>query len=356
MSSREHDAMVLNSKGSALVRVSRPTPTPGPHEVIIEVRTIALNPVDHIQQSRGFKITKYPYVLGFDVAGIIHMIGSSVSGIVVGDRVTAMASSWFSQMNDHGAFQQYVLVPIEQITHIPTTMPFTEAVLLPLAVFTAWFAILNLDIPRDTVYQSNAKKGILIWGVGGSVGSIALQLAKSMGFHVYATASEKHHSYLQSLGNGPGTVKLFDYKHKAVVKNIIDAIRSDGVTIDVAIEAAAGNLKDIVRIVRKTKSPSTHRPKIAAAPFSMSLLWYGFIVPSFISGVQVTFVEPPTDPVVRNNDLAFIYNTWLTEKLKSSEIVPSPKVKVVPGGLSGLNDGLAELKAGVSGVKLVLEL
>ena len=104
----------------------------------------------------------------------------SCSGLAVGDRVLANASSWFSKNMDHGAFQQYVIVPTAAVTKLPDSIPLDEAAMLPLAVYTAWYGMLVNGIPRDTKYQLSDNKGILIWGVGGSVGSVTLQVIKSM--------------------------------------------------------------------------------------------------------------------------------------------------------------------------------
>ena len=70
--SDNHEAAILSSKGSPLAVSYRKTTTPGPNEIVVKVKSIALNPVDHIQQSMGFNIKIYPYVLGCDVAGTIH--------------------------------------------------------------------------------------------------------------------------------------------------------------------------------------------------------------------------------------------------------------------------------------------
>lgn len=352
--STEHNAAMLNSKGGPLVITRRQTPTPGPNEVLLKVHSLALNPVDHIQQSMGFNISKYPYILGFDVSGTVQAVGSSVTNLAVNDRVLAGASSWFSKDPNGGAFQEYVIAPVETVTPIPADITFNEASILPLAMFTAWHAIFGLDIPRESVFQLSDKKGILIWGVSGSVGSVALQIAKIMGFHVYGTASQKHHEYLQGLGQGPGKVKLFDYKDKNVVSQIISAAAADGVVLELAIEAAAGNLNDIVSVLNKTKAKGTYA-KISCAPFSVSMLWYTN-VPSFFTGVSAKFVLPAKDPKVMMSDFAFVHNTWLPAKLASKELVPSPHIQIIPGGLPAVQAGLDELKKGVSGVKLVLEV
>jgi len=350
-----HDSLVLNKRNSALVLEQRKTPQPGPREVLIRVEAIALNPVDHIQQSSGYNITKYPAVLGYDVAGTIHEVGASVSEFAVGDRVIALAAIWFIKSADYGGFQKIVLVPVEEVTRIPSFLPFNEAAVLPLAVYTAWYSFLHLEVERDKVFSESDKKGILIWGVSGSVGSVTLQIAKTLGFHIYATASSKHHSYLSGLGNGPGKLTLFDYNDKEVVKKIVNAAREDGVFIDLAIESAAGNLRDIVSIVKQTKSPTTRFPRISAAPFSLSLLWYT-LLPSVISRVIIKFVSGPADANSRVKDFSFIYNTWLSEKLNNRSIVPSPKVKVYPEGFQGIEKGFSELKNGVSGIKIVVEV
>lgn len=352
--SNSHDALVLRARGAAFEVAQRVTPTPGSNEVVVEVHYIALNPVDNAQHSMGFKIASYPAVLGFDTAGIIHAVGSAVTSLNIGDRVTAMASSWFSKLPQYGAFQRYVLVPSEQITVLPAELPLETAVVLPLAVYTAWMAFFTLDIPRNASFQLADKKGILIWGVGGSVGSVALQLGRSMGLHVYATASVKHHEYLSSLGSGGGKLTLFDYKDTDAVAKIVKAIKQDGVEVDKAVEAAAGNLKDIAAVLNQTKAVGAVG-SIAVAPFSVAMFWYT-LMPAFITGVKAKFVDAPPEESVRMKDFAFIFNDWLADKLRSKELEPSPRPRLLDGGLAEVHSGLAELKKGVSGVKLVLKL
>jgi hypothetical protein len=272
----------------------------------------------------------------------------------IGDRVTAYAPAWFvKNSNDYGAFQKLVLVPSDNVTVIPDSMTFNEASIFPLAVLTSWYSLITCGVERDASYGQADKQGILIWGVGGSVGSIALQIAKSLGFYIYATASQKHHAYLQTLGQGPGTVKLFDYKDKDVVHKIITAAKEDGVKVHRAIEAAAGNLKDCIRILRETKGDRSVTPKIAAAPFSLAMLWYR-LLPTWWTGATVQFVHIVDDK--QSAGFRFVFRTWLGPKLASGQLVPSPQIQVVPGGLAGIQAGLDIWSKGVSGVKLVVEL
>lgn len=201
--SGQHLAAILPSKGSRLEVTHRPTPTPGPKELLIEVKSIAINPIDWIQREAGFAIASYPAVVGSDIAGTVLSAGSSVSADAPepGTRVAAFAPCFYMKgAPDYGAFQTRVLVPAANAVPLPQTLSFNEASLLPMAVATTWGAWSVIGIPRDAAYTAADKKGMLVWGGAGSVGSAAVQVAKLMGFHVYVTASEKHHEYLKRLG------------------------------------------------------------------------------------------------------------------------------------------------------------
>jgi len=243
---------------------------------------------------------------------------------------------------DYGAFQTHVLVPAENVVPLPQGMSFNEGSLLPMAVVTAWSGWYSIGLPRDTSYTAADKKGMLVWGGASSVGSAALQVAKSMGFIVYTTASEKHHEYLKGLGAS----KVFDYKGEHVVESIVKAAKEDGVTIQIGYDAV-GQLKSCLEILKELKGEGT--AKLASA-----------IVLSEDSpkmeGVEVKFVAAPEDEKESMEHFHFIFRVWLKEKLETGEFVPSPKIQVVEGGLESVNKALDELKKGVSGTKLVLEV
>lgn len=153
--SGQHLAAILPSKGSALEVTYRPTPTPGPNELLIEVKAIALNPIDWHQRDNGFAIASYPAVPGSDIAGTVLSAGPSVPADAPqpGTRVAAFAPCFFVQgAPDYGAFQTRVLVPAANAVPLPQGMGFPEASLLPLAVLTAWSGWYTVGLPRDTAY------------------------------------------------------------------------------------------------------------------------------------------------------------------------------------------------------------
>lgn len=216
----QHLAAFLKSAGTPVEIKNRPTPSPGPNELLIEARSIALNPIDHKQRDFGLTIRSYPTILGSDVAGVVLSIGSDVSSELFkpGMRVAAYALGFYKNNDmDYGSFQKRVLVPSANVVSLPEQISFNEAALLPMSVTTAWNGCYILGISHDTAYKPVDKQGMLVWGGASSMGTGAIQIAKSLGFTVYATASEKHHENLEGLGIS----RTFDYRNKNVVELVV---------------------------------------------------------------------------------------------------------------------------------------
>ncbi|KAF2086622.1 zinc-binding oxidoreductase-like protein CipB [Saccharata proteae CBS 121410] len=342
--STHHIAAVLPSKGSPYTIQTLPTPTPGPSELLIEVRALALNPIDIYTRDLNFAISSFPAIGGFDIAGIVISTGSSVLSTAPqpGNRVAAFSHAFAAQGKpEYGAFQQRVLVPAVNAVTLPDSWSFNEGTLLPMAVtttFAGWYAI---DMPLNTSYTPADKQGILVWGASSSVGSFAVQIAKLMGFTVYATASAKHHAYIKTLGAS----KVFDYYDDNVVDDIVRAIKVDGVNVSVGYGAVIGSLAPSLEIL-KAMNPEegarlAHAPRLDPdGPKAEE--------------VEVKFVAGPTDAEERDAFMREVWWTWLQPRLHSGEVVPSPSIKVVQGGLEGLNKAIDVLKEGISATKIVI--
>ncbi|CZR55004.1 related to toxD protein [Phialocephala subalpina] len=339
----QHLASILTSKGSPLSLIHRPTATPGPNELLIEVKALALNPADNAQLHLGILIASYPYILGSDIAGTIVSVHPSVTEYKTGDRVLAGVSAYFENANnDYGAFQKFVLAKKWAVTPLPDGVSFSQGAMLPMAVSTAWNGWFGLEIPRDTKWQPEDKKGMLVWGGASSVGSAALQSAKLMGYVIYTTASSKHHEYLKSLG----ATHVFDYHDEDVVRKIVEVAKGEGVSLDIGYDAV-GQMHSCMGVLKEFKVNG--KAKMAE------------VIPSMEDrdkdGVAVRNMKMPRDsPEAFQEHFHFIFNVWLKDKLESGEYVPSPGLQVVEGGLESLPKHLDTLKAGVSGVKLVLEI
>ncbi|TPX30332.1 hypothetical protein SmJEL517_g06086 [Synchytrium microbalum] len=345
----KHLAAVLPSRAANLVLLERPTPIPGPNEVLIEVKSIALNPIDNYQRAYGYPSINYPAVLGSDVAGIVLAVGSSmtIEAPAVGSRVIAHGASFFHKGEpDYGAFQQKFLVPVQAISPLPDTMSFNEGCIIGMALQTSWCGFINSGLTRETSYKPEDKMGMLIWGASSSVGSAAVQVAKTMGYTVYATSSSKHHEYIKGLGAS----RMFDYKDKDVVAKIVKAGKEDGIVIDFAF-LAMGDLIAAVSVLQELKK--AEKARVAMATFQLSMFWWR-LFPSWRS-TEVKFIVPPAKKEDKDDLYQFIFGVWLKEKLASGQFVPSPKIKLVEGGLAGIQKALDGFKT-VSGEKLVMEL
>ena len=341
-----HRAAILSSKGAPLSINSRPTPSPGPNEILIQVKAIALNPVDYYQRDTGVPPPTYPAILGSDISGLVTKVGSQITNppLPVGSRVLAFASSFYQNGSaDHGAFQEFVLAQSEGVIPLPDNLSFEQGAVFPLAVLTALSAWTTCGIPLDTRFSREDRQAVLIWGGASSVRTLAVQSAKSLGFRVYTTSNPQHHDYLKKLGAD----EVFDYKASDVVSQIISSAERDGVVLRTAHCVVQGSLGPTLDVLKETKGEAV--AKVAYSP--------GLVPESpSLEGVEVKFNLPPMDPMERNEHMFRCFHGWLRNGLEEGTVVPSPHVKVEEGGLEGLNRALDVLKEGVSGTKIVVPL
>ncbi|KOS48016.1 hypothetical protein ACN38_g966 [Penicillium nordicum] len=341
-----HHAAVLPQNGGPLSVEERATPEPGPNEVLIEVKAVALNPVDYYQRDFGIPpVPIYPAVIGSDTSGLVVKVGSNVTTAPApGSRVIAFASSFYQNGSaDHGAFQKYALAQSEGVIALPDNLSFEEGAVLPLAVLTSLTAWTTIDISIGTKYTPQDKQAILIWGGASSVGTLSVQSAKSLGFTVYATASPKHHDYLKKLG----AHALFDYKAGDVVSQIVEAVKNDGVNMHTAHCVVDGGLQPTLDVLSETKGDAA--AKVVHSP----------VLPPdhpTLENTEITFNFPSMDPIERSKHIYQCFHEWLNDGLQSGSVVPSPALQIEVGGLDGLNAALDKLRAGVSGAKIVLPI
>ncbi len=166
----------------ALENVNLDTPAPGPRDCLIEVRAIAVNPVD-IKIRRSVRPEPGEHkVLGWDASGVVVDVGAEVRGFAVGDEV------WYAgQVNRPGCQAEFQLVDERILARKPESLNFAEAAALPLTSLTAWEILFD----RLELQQApHEEKRLLVTGAAGGVGSILLQLARRLTTaRVIATAS-----------------------------------------------------------------------------------------------------------------------------------------------------------------------
>jgi NADPH2:quinone reductase len=159
------------------------------HELLVEVRAAAVNPVDwkvregHMQDAQPLD---FPAVLGVEVSGVVRGIGQDTDGFAVGDEVFGYVAP------GSGGYAEYTLTSVTATSHKPVHVSFTDAATLPVAGATAF----------DGVHQLGLKPGqtLLINGASGGVGVAAAQIARNLGVSVVGTASADKRPLVESLG------------------------------------------------------------------------------------------------------------------------------------------------------------
>ena len=153
------------------------------YDLLVEIKAIAVNPVDTKVRSPKPEVETEPRILGWDAAGIVQEIGEQVTKFKPGDEVY-----YAGDLTRPGCNSEYQLVDEKIVGNKPQTLEFSAAAALPLTSITAWEALFQrLDIDKS---GADAGKSILIINGAGGVGSIAIQLAKKLAqLEVIATAS-----------------------------------------------------------------------------------------------------------------------------------------------------------------------
>lgn len=164
----------------ALAEIDLPMPVAGPHDLLVEVRAVSVNPVD-TKIRRGVAVTE-PRVLGWDASGIVRAVGSEVTLFAPGDEVF-----YAGDLTRPGSNSEYQAVDERIVGRKPANLGFAEAAALPLTSITAW----ELLFDRLRVEEGGgAGKSLLVIGAGGGVGSILVQLARTLtGLTIIGTAS-----------------------------------------------------------------------------------------------------------------------------------------------------------------------
>lgn len=321
-----------------------PYTSPGENEVVVKNKAVAMNPVDHLMQDYGVFIKAYPMILGTDIAGEVVEIGEGVADFKVGDRVIGHCSGLATGQTTHNAFQSYTVIPTVLVAKIPSSLSFTMAVVLPLAISTASAGLfqkdnLGLDLPSVSS-TSKPNKAVLVWGGASSVGSTAIQLAKFAGYKVYTTASSHNFGYVKNLGAS----EAFDYKSKSVVEDIVSALKKNGDTLVGAYDAASK--EDTVKAICEILAKSDGELKLATV-LPETPGWA-------TNGVKVSPVFAPT--IAGNEVGPAVWKDFLPGVLESGKFEAKPDASVVGKGLDKVQEGINKLKAGASATKYVIEL
>lgn len=197
------EAMVLLGHGGpeALVRQAIELGEPGPREVRIRVRAVALNHLDLWVRRGGpaFKL-EFPHRLGSDIAGEVEAVGPGARGVTVGERVLVhpgvscgvcgacksgsdnlCRSYRILGENTQGGYAEHVVVGDDAVLPIGA-QPWAEAAALPLCTVTAW----QMAYRKGAVAPGMT---VLVNAAGSGVSTMLIQLCKLAGARVIATTT-----------------------------------------------------------------------------------------------------------------------------------------------------------------------
>lgn len=163
----------------SLVDLEVPRPAPGPHDLVVEVRAVSVNPVDVKVRTGGDP--EGPRVLGFDASGVVREVGSSVTLFAPGDEVY-----YAGDITRSGTDADLHAVDERIVGRKPSSLTHAEAAALPLTAITAWEGLF------DRLGLTPSSSGtLLLPGASGGVGSMVLQLAEALlpDVRVVATSS-----------------------------------------------------------------------------------------------------------------------------------------------------------------------
>ncbi len=167
----------------ALLDLELPEPTPGPHDLLVRVRAVSVNPVDTKVRKSAAPEAGAAKVLGWDAVGTVEALGSQVQGFAVGDRVYYAGS-----IDRPGSNAELHAVDARIAARAPATLSDAQAAALPLTSITAYELLFDrLRVARGAASQGQT---LLVMGGAGGVGSVLIQLARQLtGLRVVATAS-----------------------------------------------------------------------------------------------------------------------------------------------------------------------
>ncbi|KAJ5249017.1 hypothetical protein N7468_000468 [Penicillium chermesinum] len=366
-----HLAAVSLAKGQPLQIQTRQTPKPGPDDLLVAVKSIALNPADVLMRDTGILVSAHPTILGFDVSGLVLEVGENVPVAPYNDSPSASfrpgltriaaysACVWRASDPNYGVFQETCLVPWQHAVILPDSISWNHAVTLPVSVQVALCAWDAMGIPRldnpisapEKADVANKEEVLLVWGASSSVGSMGVQTARLLRMDpsspfaaVYATAGATNHEYVASMGAD----RVFDYKDARVVDFILAAAAEDGLVIRHCF-LATGSLALCHSVLKHFLRRDDETVTVASAPPvpDEAKRW---------NALETIFLVPSVVESERLEQFRFWLGTWLRKNLVKGTIVPSPEPMVVGRGIESLDSAMDKLREGVSCKKLVVEV
>ena len=223
-----------DKKGTELDIREISTPTPEEDEVLVKIMTAGVNPLDNMIIRGEVKLIvpyETPLVMGNEFAGVVKKTGKNVAGFKPGDRVYGRMP-----LKKIGAFAEYAAVKETALAVIPEYLSFEEAATVPLTALTAMQAFEVMDV--------HAGESVFVSGGTGSLGAMAIPVAKSLGLHVYTNGSGDNEERVRKLG----AERFIDYRKEnyadvlSDVDHVLDTLGDRELPNEFKVLKEGGNL------------------------------------------------------------------------------------------------------------------
>ena len=206
-----------------LVPTLRPTPVPGPREVLIRVFAAAVNYPDVLQRKGLYDPPAGASdIPGLEISGEVVALGSETSRFAVGDKVSALIPG--------GGYADYAVADERTTLHLPEGLDMVEAAALPETFMTVWVNLFKCG---------GFKRGetVLIHGGASGIGTTATMLAKAFGAKTIITTVANAEQRQASLALGADVA--VNYQEEDFVEEVMKA--TDGKGVDVIVDIIAGD-------------------------------------------------------------------------------------------------------------------
>jgi NADPH:quinone reductase-like Zn-dependent oxidoreductase len=164
----------------------RPDPVPAAGEVVVRVRAAGLNFADILARQGLYPDSPpKPCVMGYEVSGVVELLGEGVNSEFANKSVVAMTR--------FGGQSELVAVKATQMFEKPRELTFEQAAGIPVNYLTAYALLVVMG-------SLHVGESVLIHNAGGGVGLAALDIAKKIGAKTFGTASPSKHKFLTERG------------------------------------------------------------------------------------------------------------------------------------------------------------
>src|SRR5262245_47276257 len=217
-----------NGRASEVLQIGDvETPTPGPGEVRVRLKTSGINPSDVKGRAGLTRKIAFPRVVPHsDGAGEIDMVGEGIAQSRIGERVWTFNAQW---KRPSGTAAEFVVLPSSQAVALPTSASFDVGAGIGIPAMTAWYAV-TLALPGDG-------GTIFVPAGAGAVGNYAIQFAKARHATVITTVSSEAKA---AIARQAGADHIINYKTEDAATRLLEITGRKPVDAILEVDLGAG--------------------------------------------------------------------------------------------------------------------